>query len=113
MRLSVVALTAELSVDYTVSADHVILSDGENIKLVPVTLIASTSPKLARSFIVRLLNSTTGGAAVGRLAQCTVTVLETYDAHGVFGNQYYAYNSPLLRIKIWGKPEQVLVIHGC
>ena len=82
--------TAVLGVDYTVSGNHVSLADGENMKLVPVTLIPSTVPKLSRSFSVRLLNSTTGGAAVGHPAECIVTILETEDAHGIFGdNQFH------------------------
>jgi len=83
----VVPLTAVLGVDYTVSHDQVSLADGENSQLVPVTLIRSTAPKLARSFSIRLLNSTTGGAAVGHPAECIVTIQETEDAHGIFGNQ--------------------------
>jgi len=83
----VVPLTAVLGVDYTVSGDEVSLLDGENLQLVPVTLISSTVPKLARSFSIRLLNSTTGGAAVGHPAECIVTIQETKDAHGIFGNQ--------------------------
>ena len=82
---SVVPLTAVLGVDYAVSADRVSLDDGENMKLVPVTPIRSTVPKLARSFAIRLLNSTTGGAAVGHPAECVVTLQETDDARGIFG----------------------------
>jgi len=86
VRFVVEPVTAVLGTDYTVSRDHVSLADGENTKLVPVTLIGSTVPKLARSFSVRLVNSTTGGAAVGQPAECTVTVLETDDARGIFGD---------------------------
>jgi len=82
----VVPLTAVLGSDYTVSGNRVSLADGETMQLVPVTLIRSAVPKLARSFSVRLLNSTTGGAAVGHPAECLVTILETEDAHGIFGN---------------------------
>jgi len=86
VRFTVVPLTAVLGVDFTVSGDQVSLADGENSKLVPITLIRSTVPKLARSFSVRLLNSTTGGAAVGHPAECIVTIQDTEDAHGIFGN---------------------------
>jgi len=89
-------LTAVPGVDYTVSGDHVSLADGENIKLVPVTLIPSTVPKLARSFSVRLLNSTTGGAAVGHPAECIVTILQTEDAHGIFGDYQFCFSLLLL-----------------
>jgi len=82
----VVPLTAVLGTDYTVSGSRVSLADGETMQLVPITLIHSAVPKLARSFSVRLLNSTTGGAAVGHPAECLVTILETDDAHGIFGN---------------------------
>jgi len=41
-------------VDHAVSGDRVSLDDGENTKPVPVTLIRSTVPKLARSFAIRL-----------------------------------------------------------
>jgi len=83
----VVPLTAVLGTDYAVSGSHVSLADGENMQLVPVTLVRSAVPKLARSFSVRLINSTTGGAAVGHPAECVVTILETQDAHGMFGNK--------------------------
>jgi len=82
----VVPLTAVLGTDYTVSGNRMSLADGETMQLVPITLIRSAVPKLARSFSVRLLNSTTGGAAVGHPAECLVTILETEDAHGIFGN---------------------------
>lgn len=88
MRFLVVPSTAVRGVDYTVSGDQLSLADGENSKLVPVTLIRSTVPKLARTFAIRLLNSTTGGAAVGHPAECVVTILETVDAHGIFGNYH-------------------------
>ena len=92
VRFVVVPSTAVLGVDYTVSSDQVALADGENIKLVPVTLIQSTVPKLARSFTIRLINSTTGGAAVGHPAECVITIQETKDAHGIFGNhQFHCY----------------------
>jgi len=87
VRFIVVPLTAVSGVDYTVSGTSVSLLDGQHLALVPISLIRSTQPKLARSFIVRLLDSTTGGAAVGQPAQCVVTIRETRDAHGIFGNQ--------------------------
>ena len=86
MQFIVVPLTAVLGTDYTVSGNRMSLADGETMQLVPITLIRSAVPKLARSFSVRLLNSTTGGAAVGHPAECLVTILETEDAHGIFGN---------------------------
>jgi len=82
----IIPSTAVLGVDYTLSSDHVSLADGESMKLIPITLIPSTAPKLARGFTIRLLNSTTGGAAVGHPAECIVTIQETADAHGIFGN---------------------------
>ena len=86
MQFVIIPLTAVLGTDYTVSGSQVVLANGENMQLVPITLIRSPVPKLARSFTVRLLNSTTGGAAVGHPAECIVTILETRDAHGIFGN---------------------------
>jgi len=86
VRFTVVPLNAVLGIDFTVSGDRVSLADGENSKLIPVMLIRSTVPKLARRFSIRLLNSTTGGAAVGHPAECVVTIQETEDAHGIFGD---------------------------
>lgn len=85
VQFTVIPLTAVLGTDYTVSGSQVSLDDGENMQMVPITLIRSPVPKLARSFAVRLLNSTTGGAAIGHPAECIVTILETEDAHGIFG----------------------------
>jgi len=89
VQFAIVPSTAVFGIDYTVSSDQVSLADGEDMKLVPVTLIRSTVPKLSRSFSVHLLNSTTGGAAVGQPAECIVTILETQDAHGIFGNHHF------------------------
>ena len=86
VQFTVVPLTAVQGVDYTVSGSTVSLSDGQRLASVPITLIRSTQPRLARSFSVRLVNSTTGGAAVGHPAQCVVTIHATADAHGIFGN---------------------------
>ena len=101
VRFVITPLTAVRGVDYTVSSDYVSLADGENIKLVPVTLIpSSTLPKLARSFSVRLLNSTTGGAAVGQPAECVVTILETDDAHGIFGDYQFRFSLLFLLLDV-------------
>ena len=83
--------TVILGVDYTLSSNQVSLADGENIKPVPITLIHSTVPKLSRSFSIRLTNSTTGGAAIGHPSECIVTILETDDAHGIFGKHQFHF----------------------
>jgi len=88
VQFAVIPITAVHGTDYTVSGSQVSLVDGENTQAVPITLIPSPLPKLARSFTVRLFNSTTGGAAIGHPAECVVTIMETEDAHGIFGNHW-------------------------
>ena len=86
VQFEAVSATAEYGADFITTSDHVTLADGESVKLVPVTLINSETPRLQRYFTVRLLNQTaTGGAVIGQPASCNVVITETADAHGVFG----------------------------
>lgn len=82
-----VPATAVSGVDYIATSDQITLGDGEATKLVPVTLVNSASPRLQRYFSLQLLNVTTGGAVLGQPSSSTITIGETGDAHGIFGEQ--------------------------
>lgn len=78
-------MSAKSGVDYIVTSDRVTFADGEQIKVLPITLINSEVPRIERQFIVRLLNGTSGEAIIGTISTATVIIGKTFDANGVFG----------------------------
>jgi len=85
VKFQTVSATAVSGIDFIATADRVTLADGEAMKLVPVTLINSATPRLERYFTVQLLNDTTGGAVIGAPSISTIYVGKTFDAQGIFG----------------------------
>ena len=85
IHFEVIPVTAVSGVDYIATSDRVTLADGETIKAVPITLIDSATPRLERSFVVNLVNFTTGGAVLGTPSASTITIGKTFDALGIFG----------------------------
>lgn len=71
--------------DYSVASTDVVLLEGESSKSVPVYIINDVLPELEETFIVELLNQTTGGALLGELTRAIITILPSDDPFGAFG----------------------------
>lgn len=51
--------------DYSIASSDVVLLEGETSKAVPIYIINDIYPELEESFLVQLLNKTTGGRNLG------------------------------------------------
>lgn len=71
--------------DYSVASTDVVLLEGESSKSVPVYVINDLVPELEETFIVELINQTTGGAMLGELTRAIITILPSDDPFGAFG----------------------------
>lgn len=71
--------------DYSVASTDVVLLEGESSKSVPVYVINDVVPELEESFLIELINQTTGGALLGELTRATITILPSDDPFGAFG----------------------------
>uniref|UniRef100_H2M3Y4 Adhesion G-protein coupled receptor V1 n=1 Tax=Oryzias latipes TaxID=8090 RepID=H2M3Y4_ORYLA len=77
-------LTARVSEDYSVASTDVVLLEGESSKSVPVYVINDLVPELEETFLVELINQTTGGAMLGDLTRAIITILPSDDPFGAF-----------------------------
>lgn len=71
--------------DYSVASTDVVLLEGESSKSVPVYVINDVVPELEETFIIELINQTTGGALLGELTRAIITILPSDDPFGAFG----------------------------
>lgn len=71
--------------DYSVASTDVVLLEGESSKSVPIYVINDAIPELEETFLIELLNQTTGGALLGELTRATITILPSDDPFGAFG----------------------------
>ncbi|XP_077943744.1 adhesion G-protein coupled receptor V1 [Gasterosteus aculeatus] len=77
-------LTARVSEDYSVASTDVVLLEGESSKSVPVYVINDIVPELEETFLIELINQTTGGALLGELRRAIITILPSDDPFGAF-----------------------------
>lgn len=61
-----------------------VLLEGESSKSVPVYVINDVVPELQETFLVELINQTTGGALLGELTRAIITILPSDDPFGAF-----------------------------
>ncbi len=94
MGLEAVSSSAIYGLDYSVSSDDVMLLSHEAVKRVPIEIIDDSLPELEEEFIVRLLPPITGGATLGQVTECTVTITQSDDPYGAFG----IYDNELLTV---------------
>lgn len=73
--------------DYSIASSDVVLLEGETSKAVPIYIINDIYPELEESFLVQLLNETTGGAKLGVLTEAIIIIEASDDPYGLFGNQ--------------------------
>lgn len=95
--------------DYSIASSDVVLLEGETSKAVPIYIINDVYPELEESFLVQLLNETTGGAKLGVLTEAIIIIEASDDPYGLFGNQtslclfftclYRSYSSLFLEIQ--------------
>ena len=71
--------------DYSVASTDVVLLEGESSKAVPIYIINDLVPELEESFLLELINQTTGGAVLGELTRTIITILPSDDPFGAFG----------------------------
>lgn len=71
--------------DYSVASTDVVLLEGETSKSVPIYVINDVVPELEETFLIELLNQTTGGALLGELTRAIITILPSDDPFGAFG----------------------------
>ncbi|XP_041793349.1 adhesion G-protein coupled receptor V1 isoform X2 [Chelmon rostratus] len=84
VKFRAVPLTARVSEDYSVASTDVVLLEGESSKSVPIYVINDVVPELEETFLIELINQTTGGALLGELTRAIITILPSDDPFGAF-----------------------------
>ncbi|KAM9857814.1 adhesion G-protein coupled receptor V1 [Aulostomus maculatus] len=84
VKFRAVPLTAIISEDYSVASTDVVLLEGESSKSVPIYVINDLVPELEETFLIELINQTTGGALLGELTRAIITILPSDDPFGAF-----------------------------
>ncbi|XP_070689817.1 adhesion G-protein coupled receptor V1 [Pempheris klunzingeri] len=84
VKFRAVPLTARVSEDYSVASSDVVLLEGESSKSVPIYVINDMVPELEETFLIQLINQTTGGALLGELTRAIITILPSDDPFGAF-----------------------------
>uniref|UniRef100_A0A3B4G959 Adhesion G-protein coupled receptor V1 n=1 Tax=Pundamilia nyererei TaxID=303518 RepID=A0A3B4G959_9CICH len=84
VKFRAVPLTARVSEDYSVASTDVVLLEGESSKSVPIYVINDVIPELEETFLIELINQTTGGALLGEVTRAIITILPSDDPFGAF-----------------------------
>ncbi|XP_008059253.2 G-protein coupled receptor 98 [Carlito syrichta] len=87
VKFKAVPITAVAGEDYSIASSDVVLLEGETSKAVPIYIINDIYPELEESFLVQLLNETTGGAKLGALTEAVIIIEASDDPYGLFGFQ--------------------------
>ncbi|XP_027630761.1 adhesion G-protein coupled receptor V1 [Tupaia chinensis] len=87
VKFKAVPITAIAGEDYSIASSDVVLLEGETSKAVPIYIINDIYPELEESFLVQLLNETTGGAKLGALTEAVIIIEASDDPYGLFGFQ--------------------------
>ncbi|XP_036081242.1 adhesion G-protein coupled receptor V1 isoform X3 [Rousettus aegyptiacus] len=87
VKFKAVPITAIAGEDYSIASSDVVLLEGETSKAVPIYIINDVYPELEESFLVQLLNETTGGAKLGVLTEAIIIIEASDDPYGLFGFQ--------------------------
>ncbi|KAF3821827.1 hypothetical protein GH733_009869, partial [Mirounga leonina] len=87
VKFKAVPITAVAGEDYSIASSDVVLLEGETSKSVPIYIINDIYPELEESFLVQLLNETTGGARLGALTEAIIIIEASDDPYGLFGFQ--------------------------
>lgn len=86
-----ILLFVSVGEDYSIASSDVVLLEGETSKAVPIYIINDIYPELEESFLVQLLNETTGGAKLGALTEAIIIIEASDDPYGLFGNHISLY----------------------
>ncbi|KAF7200055.1 adhesion G-protein coupled receptor V1 isoform X2 [Nothobranchius furzeri] len=84
VKFRAVPLTATVGEDYSVASTDVVLLEGESSKSVPIYVINDAVPELEETFVIELINQTTGGALLGELTRAIITIMPSDDPFGAF-----------------------------
>uniref|UniRef100_A0A3B5LER5 Adhesion G-protein coupled receptor V1 n=1 Tax=Xiphophorus couchianus TaxID=32473 RepID=A0A3B5LER5_9TELE len=84
VKFRAIPVTARVSEDYSVASTDVVLLEGESSKSVPIYVINDLVPELEETFVIELINQTTGGALLGEPTRAVITILPSDDPFGAF-----------------------------
>ncbi|XP_054994600.1 adhesion G-protein coupled receptor V1 [Sorex araneus] len=87
VKFKAVPITAVAGEDYSIASSDVVLLEGETSKAVPIYIINDIYPELEETFLVKLLNETTGGAKLGPSEEAVIIIEASDDPYGLFGFQ--------------------------
>ncbi|KAM4875921.1 adhesion G-protein coupled receptor V1 [Thomomys bottae] len=87
VKFKAVPITAIAGEDYSIASSDVVLLEGETSKAVPIYIINDIYPELEESFLVQLLNETTGGAKLGAITEAFIIIEASDDPYGLFDFQ--------------------------
>ncbi|KAG8524634.1 Adhesion G-protein coupled receptor V1 [Galemys pyrenaicus] len=87
VKFKAVPITAIAGEDYSIASSDVVLLEGETSKAVPIYIINDIYPELEETFLVQLLNETTGGAKLGVITEAIIIIEASDDPYGLFGFQ--------------------------
>uniref|UniRef100_A0A8C2V3T1 Adhesion G-protein coupled receptor V1 n=1 Tax=Chinchilla lanigera TaxID=34839 RepID=A0A8C2V3T1_CHILA len=87
VKFKAVPITAIAGEDYSIASSDVVLLEGETSKAVPIYIINDIYPELEESFLIQLLNETTGGARLGAVTEAIIIIEASDDPYGLFGFQ--------------------------
>nr|XP_006812422.1 PREDICTED: G protein coupled receptor 98-like protein isoform X1 [Saccoglossus kowalevskii] len=93
VRFQAIAMTAQASIDYSVSSSDVILLNGETYKAIPVEIVNDGIPEVEETFEIRLLDQIFGGASLGSPTSAVITILPSDDPNGRFD---FAFSNTLV-----------------
>lgn len=82
---SLMCMSPPTGEDYSVASTDVVLLEGESSKSVPIYVINDVVPELEETFLIELINQTTGGALLGEVTRAIITILPSDDPFGAFG----------------------------
>jgi len=78
-------MSALYGLDYTISSTEITLLNGQSEKIIPLSIINDNIPEPDEQFLVHLLPQIDGGAILGNVTECVVTIQESDFLHGAFG----------------------------
>ena len=85
VRFEVLSGTAKDGLDFAVTSSMIMFGANERRKPVPIEIADDILPEIEETFVIRLLNLTTGGAVIGDPSVAEITILPSDDPFGAFG----------------------------
>uniref|UniRef100_A0A1I8J347 Cadherin domain-containing protein n=1 Tax=Macrostomum lignano TaxID=282301 RepID=A0A1I8J347_9PLAT len=80
----IISITADPVTDIRVTSNQITFGSGETNKSVPVFVVDDSIPETQEDFRIRLTGEVSGGAVLGTVTSCLVTIAASDDPNGVF-----------------------------